>query len=133
VRTYLLDTCAFIRAVTDEGLGAAAKKAILNETNELVMSTLSVVEMGMAIERDRLKKTEGQMMQGLKDLRIQVLPFRMEHARRYLSLPFSRKDHPDPIDRMLIATAVEEQWPIISSDRRFHIKLYKQLGLEVIW
>lgn len=97
------------------------------------MSTLSLVEVGMAMERDRLKKTERQVMRGLEDLRVQVVPFRIEYARRYSSLPFSRNDHPDPIDRMLIATAVEEDWPIISSDRKFQLKLYRELGLEVIW
>lgn len=97
------------------------------------MSTLSLVEVGMAIERNRLKKTERQVMRGIEDLRVQVVPFRLEYARRYFSLPFSRSDHPDPVDRMLIATAVEEDRPIISSDRKFHMRLYKELDLEVIW
>ena len=47
-------------------------------------------------------------------------------ARGFLGLP---RHHRDPFDRMLIATALAEEIPLIGSDRLF--KRYK--GLKVIW
>ena len=127
MRTYLLDTCAFINAATAEGLGASAKRVILNPHNERVMSALSVVEVAMAIERQRLDYTEKQVRKALDDLRVEIIPFRRQHAERYFALPL--RGHRNPIDRMIIATALAEGIPILTSDRRF--KTY--VGLEVIW
>jgi PIN domain nuclease of toxin-antitoxin system len=55
-----------------------------------------------------------------------MLPFTPQHAYRLFSLPLH---HRDPFDRMLIATALAEEIPLIGSDRLF--KMYK--GLKVIW
>jgi PIN domain nuclease of toxin-antitoxin system len=55
-----------------------------------------------------------------------VLPFTASHAFRLFDLPLH---HSDPFDRQIIAQAVEERIPVITSDETFH--LYK--GLQVIW
>jgi PIN domain nuclease of toxin-antitoxin system len=57
---------------------------------------------------------------------ISSLPFDADHALRLYGLPCH---HRDPFDRMLIATALAEDIPLIGSDRLF--KRYK--GLKVIW
>ena len=36
--------------------------------------------------------------------------------------------HRDPCDRMIIATARQNRWPIVTADARF-----KEYGVEVIW
>ena len=56
-RTYLLDTCAFLSAVT-KGLGALGKTArtvMAHEQNELVMSSISLVEIGILRSIHRLQ------------------------------------------------------------------------------
>ncbi|MGZ3873661.1 MAG: PIN domain-containing protein [Mucilaginibacter sp.] len=40
------------------------------------------------------------------------------------------EDHRDPFDRLLIATAIQENAAILSADEKFY--LYKEF-LEVIW
>lgn len=57
---------------------------------------------------------------------LEIIPFRGQHAERYFTLPLG--DQRDPIDRMIIATALAEEIPVLTSDRRF--KSYR--GLEVI-
>jgi PIN domain nuclease of toxin-antitoxin system len=60
------------------------------------------------------------------DLDLTVLPLTAEHAFRLFGLP---AHHNDPFDRILIATALAEDIPIVARDREF--KKYK--GLRVIW
>ena len=60
------------------------------------------------------------------DLRLTMIPFAPNHAYRLIGLP---THHRDPFDRMLIATALVEDVPIISGDRAF--KQYR--GLRIVW
>jgi PIN domain nuclease of toxin-antitoxin system len=53
------------------------------------------------------------------------LPLTLDHIRRLQQLP---PYHRDPFDRMLIAQALDEQVPIMTSDQQFI-----RYGIEVIW
>lgn len=64
--------------------------------------------------------------QGIRDLQLSVLPFRLSHAHRLFSLPLH---HRDPFDRMILATALAENYPLVGGDREF----LKYEEVEVIW
>jgi len=53
-----------------------------------------------------------------------------EHLRTLAHLPFF-PEHKDPTDRVIIAQAITEKIPMISSDRKF--PLYKRCGLELVF
>jgi PIN domain nuclease of toxin-antitoxin system len=57
-----------------------------------------------------------------------LLPVRFQHLEELSRLP-SYPNHRDPFDRMLIAQALSEDLPIVSSDTRF--SEYK--SLRVLW
>ena len=61
----------------------------------------------------------------ITDMRLTVLPYTTVHAMQMFDLPLH---HGDPFDRMLIATALTEDLPILSADAFF--REYK--GLRVI-
>jgi PIN domain nuclease of toxin-antitoxin system len=63
----------------------------------------------------------------LDDLMITVIPHTARHARRLYGLPLH---HREPFDRMLIATALVEDIPVLTPDREF-LK-YRDIGLKVI-
>lgn len=130
-RTYLLDTCAFLKAVTDEGkdLGRDGRRVILNSSNSCLLSPVSIAEMGILASVGRLKMSALALKQLMDDLDVTIIPYRIEHALRYFSLPSIEETHRDPHDRMIIATALVEQIPIITSDQYFH----KYPGLKVVW
>ncbi len=130
-RAYLLDTCAFLKAVTDEGtgLGWEARRLILSPSNHCLLSAVSVAEMGILTSVGRLKMSTGALRQLLEDLDVTVLPYQTNHALRYFALPSIEETHRDPHDRMIIATALVEQIPILTSDAEFT----KYTGLKVIW
>ena len=130
-RTYLLDTCAFLKAVTNEGkdLGREARRLILNSSNHCLLSTVSIAEMGILESVGRLRISATALRQLAEDLDVMILPYQANHALRYFSLPPPEETHRDPHDRMLIATALTEQIPILTSDVEFK----KYSGLKVIW
>jgi len=101
---------------------------VISEESELLMSAISLVEIAILAEKGRIRISKELLQRGLESLRVSRLPFRDRDALRYFSLP-ENDQHRDPFDRMLIAQALEEQVPVITSDRRF--SRYK--GLEVIW
>jgi PIN domain nuclease of toxin-antitoxin system len=101
--------------------------ALLSSPETLpLISAISIMEIAMKHDAGKLKMGAAETRQAIRDLRLQVIPFDPDHALRLYGLP---PHHRDPFDRMLIATALAEDIPLIGSDRQF--KKYK--GLKVIW
>jgi PIN domain nuclease of toxin-antitoxin system len=63
----------------------------------------------------------------VEDLALTYLTYSPRHAFRLYDLP---QHHREPFDRMLIATALAENLPIITSDRQFD--KYEDVGLNGI-
>lgn len=66
----------------------------------------------------------------LENLGIEVKPVTMENIEMLASLPLV-KDHRDPNDRLIIAQAISDRIPLVSSDRKFH--LYERFGLKYVY
>ncbi|GAB2700259.1 hypothetical protein GCM10027037_26260 [Mucilaginibacter koreensis] len=66
--------------------------------------------------------------QGTKD-GFDLLSLNNSHLSRYNEIPLI-EHHRDPFDRLLLATAMEEQATIISADRNF--QLYTDI-IKVLW
>jgi len=64
--------------------------------------------------------------QAVEDLDIHILPYTADHAFYVFDLPLH---HGDPFDRQIIAQAMSEKIPIVTSDEKF--SLYK--GIRLIW
>jgi PIN domain nuclease of toxin-antitoxin system len=56
---------------------------------------------------------------------IQILDINVSHAAKIINLPFH---HRDPFDRLLIAQALTEEIPIISSD-----EVFDDYGVTRLW
>ncbi|WP_262482994.1 type II toxin-antitoxin system VapC family toxin [Arsenicibacter rosenii] len=72
------------------------------------------------------------MKPSTKDLqkeRIQVYPIMDAHILSYLVIPLFDQ-HRDPFDRLILATALAENWPVISADEKF--RLYDGV-VQLIW
>ena len=57
------------------------------------------------------------------------LPIANKHISAYEQVPFFEQ-HRDPFDRLILATALTENWPVISADEKF--QLYNDI-VEIIW
>lgn len=123
----MLDTVTFIWAVDSPDL--LSKKAIAaleDDEAEREISTVSLSEVAIKHTKGKLNFGKETIVMALRDLRLQVLPYTADHALQMFGLALH---HNDPFDRQIIAQAMAEDIPIITSDRAF--RLYKEV--KVIW
>ena len=123
----LLDTHIFITAAVEglEGLSPKTFQLLRDTETERVLSSVSVTEIAITSAIGKLPMNSDRVSRALADLGITLLPYTTAHAMRLFDLPLH---HGDPFDRMLIATALTEDIPILSADTLF--REYK--GLRVI-
>lgn len=123
----LLDTVVLIYAIeSPERLSKKAASALENSANILELSSISLAEIAIKSSLGKLELSENNLRQALTDLNVRVLPYSAEHALCMFELP---NHHRDPFDRQLIAQALSENIPIVTSDEVFE----RYRGLRVIW
>lgn len=123
----LLDTAILIYAVqSPEHLSKRASAVLRNPANVLELSSVSLAEIAIKAALGKLKLSAGVVRQAIRDLDIRVLPYTAEHAYHLFDLP---RHHGDRFDRQIIAQALFEEIPIVTSDEKFN--LYK--GLRIVW
>ena len=123
----LLDTAVLIYAVeSPERLSKRAVTALKNQENVLEISPVSLAEIAIKSALRKLSVSAALARQAIQDLDIRVLPYTAEHAYRLFDLPLHDGD---PFDRQIIAQALSENIPVVTSDEKF--SLYK--GLKIVW
>ena len=75
-------------------------------------------------------KAAAEALQVLEDYGIKMMPVSEKHIRRLVELPLY-EDHRDPNDRLIIAQAICDRIPLVSSDQKF--VRYGRYGLELIF
>ena len=66
----------------------------------------------------------------LDDLGIRIVSVGVPHLQRLAELPMF-DDHRDPNDRLIVAQAISDRVPLISSDRKF--ERYRNYGLDFMF
>ena len=123
----LLDTAVLIfAAISPERLSKQATVVLENEANVLELSAVSLSEIAITTALGKLRISADVARQTVEELSIRVLPYTADHAFQLFDLPLH---HADPFDRQIIAQALAEKIPIVTSDEKF--SLYK--GLKLIW
>lgn len=123
----LLDTVVIVHALLSPERLPQRVKSILEDTeNILELSSISVVEIAIKTSLGKLTLSADAVRQHVKQLDVRLTPYRSEYAFELFHLPWH---HRDPFDRQLIAQAISENIPVITSDERF--RAYK--GVKIIW
>ena len=124
----LLDTTALYVAAGLSGLTFTPRVQRLLEDPETVrlISPVSFGEIAIKANKGMSRLTREHVGRLIVDLDLTVLPLSAEHTFKLFGLP---SHHGDPFDRLLIATALVENIPLVARDREF--KKYK--GLRVVW
>jgi len=80
----------------------------------------------------RWKSVEAMVTSIEKEFYIKILPLKKEHMQTYARLEINEaQGHKDPSDHVIIAHAITEHLPLISSDTRF--EFYRAQGLDLIF
>ena len=123
----LLDTAILIYAVeSPERLTKRATTILENAENVLELSAISLSEIAIKRAQGKLRLSADVARQAVAALNIRILPYTADHAFQLFDLPLH---HADPFDRQIIAQALSEKIPILTSDENF--SLYR--GLKIIW
>ena len=123
----LLDTVTFIWAIgSPERISPKAMRSLLHVEAKLEMSAISLSEIAIKQTLGKLNLSMEDARIGIADLKLRILPYTSVHAYHLFGLP---QHHRDPFDRQIIAQALAEDLPMVTSDEKFG--LYK--GLKVIW
>lgn len=126
----LIDTCVLLWLVIDQKqLSEAAEEKIRANTNKICVSAISAFEIGLKAQKKLLKLPlpankwfeKAVVLHG-----IEVVPITSEIAMLSTQLP---NHHRDPADRMIIATAMINNYTILTPDE--HIQRYPKI--KVVW
>ena len=123
----LLDTAVLIFSVeAPERLSKRAYDALKGAEDIREFSSVSLTEIAIKNTLGKLNMPAESVRQAMQDMIVRVLPFTAVHAYRLFELPLH---HRDPFDRQIIAQALCENIPLVTSDER----LRKYEGLKIIW
>ena len=115
----VLDTATWIwRASDPKRLTKSARRAI-DEAERVLVSAISVWEVAMLVAKRRIqldRPVEQWVDIALALPGIQLVALEPAIAVRSTKLP--GEFHPDPADRMIVATALENAAPIVTPDER---------------
>lgn len=135
---YLIDTNIFVYLSTDMEYISKDVAALMQEPEAvLYMSAESVRELIVGYRNKglcskRWKSVEAMVAAIENEYYIKILPLKKEHMMTYAQLEINEtQGHKDPSDHVIIAHAITEHLPLISSDTRF--EFYRKQGLDLIF
>ena len=123
----LLDTHTFLWFIEDSPKLSPEAKGLLESEAGLLLSIASIWEMAIKISIGKLSLPspfDEFVSEQLSKNSIELFPIRLAHLGLVSTLPFH---HRDPFDRLLIAQAMTEQYPIVSIDDKFDAYSVKRL------
>ena len=116
---YLLDTCAWLDLNMAPELLSTQARAIIRKTDYFALSSISVLEVSRKASLGKLAlniSLEDWLVIALPSRRIHQLTITPEVAVEAYQLP--GEFHPDPADRIIVATARRNQLTLLTSDQR---------------
>ena len=122
----LIDTQILIWYQLDSGrLSKNSIDILLNLSNQIYVSQVTIFELAIKQKVGKLPEfgiSIDQLISLIKRDGFEILQIQGKHIVAYSEIPLL-PNHRDPFDRLIIATALYEQMPLISADEKF--KSYK--------
>jgi len=112
----LLDTCALIYWSLDPDKLSVTAHKYINETENIIISSISIWEIGIKVKRKKLK-IPLRLDEFVKRLKLtgqlEIIPVDELIWMKNIELDW---DHKDPADRNIVATALIYECPLVTSD-----------------
>jgi PIN domain nuclease of toxin-antitoxin system len=130
----LLDTCSLLWALQDaRRLSAPARKALKNPDHTITVSVVSFWEISLKFGLGKLVlrgAVPEDIPRFVEETGWHVIPLSIGTAASAGRLP-RPTEHRDPFDRLLIWTAINEGFALVSGDDDF--PAYAPHGLKICW
>ena len=131
---YFIDTNVFLFLCDEpEKLTSEVKKIIFHYENQFIMGVTSVFEILTHIRNQKVSNKVWRSYDDVKDKMdeygIEIRYIAEAHVKAFGRLT-PAPNHSDPADLMIIAQAIAEKIPLISSDKKF--PFYTGQGLHLI-
>jgi PIN domain nuclease of toxin-antitoxin system len=126
---FLLDTHTALWWINEhERLSPAAKAILLDETNTLYLSVVTMWEIAIKVSLNKLSEFPGGVgafINKAEELPFQLISLMPTYTTEVERLPFI---HRDPFDRMLVATAITEDMTILTADENI-----QKYNVPTVW
>ena len=109
----LLDTNALLWALTNGPRIAPARDLLLDDENEVFVSTVSWWEIAIKVRIGKLDANLRELRTTVQKSGFLELPLLGSHAEMLATMP---RYHNDPFDHMLVAQAMAEPMQLLSGD-----------------
>ena len=129
--SFLLDTQILLWFIEGNDRLLETNRLKIQTADTIYVSQISLFEVAIKTKVGNLSIKRGLagLLQDMMLENIQILPLQNEHIAAYDQIPFF-DDHRDPFDRLILATALHEGWPVMTADPK--CSWYKD-QIEVIW
>jgi PIN domain nuclease of toxin-antitoxin system len=132
---YLIDTNILLRCVNEpNAISKDVKDIIADHENLIYVSSVSIQEIFMLMQEKKLNVKQWQKPVDVIGYIRHELFFAIKYVQEEHLITFAKltpvENHSDPFDRMIIAQAITENIPLISSDKKF--PKYIKFGLDFI-
>lgn len=128
---YLIDTQVFIWSLISPAKLSVPVRRLL-QLNTIYIAEISLFEITIKQKIGKLPAlpvTTTMLVEQIERDGFERMPLAIHHIAAYDRIPL-HADHRDPFDRLILATALAENMPIISADEKF--RWYQEI-VEVIW
>ena len=119
---YLIDTQILIWSIANPSKLSNQTKNILGN-NDILVSQVSFFEIVIKQRIGKLIEIQLTIPELIAEIRqdgYRVLSIQNAHISAYNQIPFF-DNHKDPFDRLILATALSENLPVISADENFRL------------
>lgn len=137
MRIYLDTNILVFFLLQPDELSLYVGNILLDYSNVLLTSTVCVNEFIHLCQIGKINyggKKGGlqaeDIISEIENAGISISPVSKKHLQQVAVLPL-HETHRDPNDRLIVAQAISDQIPLVSSDRKF--TLYESQGLELIF
>jgi len=132
---YLIDTNIFIRLIKEPDIiSANVRSIIFDYENQIYISSESIKEFIHLVQTGKVAGKRHNITLDIFDFIENELGYSIKYIAKEHLLTMEKLDlvenHNDPNDRLIIAQAITEKIPLISSDTKFN--KYVKFGLDFI-
>jgi PIN domain nuclease of toxin-antitoxin system len=124
----------FMLSGSKDDIDIKIRSILYDFSNNLYASSMAANELISLYKNGKIRlvgfKTAQDVLTRLEDTGIELVFFNRHHMSKYLALDLV-PDHKDMNDHAIIAQAISDRIPLISSDRKF--SRYESQGLQFVF